>query len=221
MASTWPPRCSAPSSSRRSNPIGEAALHDGFSPTDGGLAGPIAGLPLLLAVDLAGDAPVPVAGMILNALSGDPFFGDSPARVELELSTDGGTWTPVLTAMLDRSTRDQAFVLPQPMDARFARLRIDSTHREGAQRISLGEWKVIAVPGTPSPLEPLDLAEPALGGHVAWTQPQLGRIELAEAIDRRGSGDARARPGRAWRAVLMGGRVLRRSSGPHHLDRME
>jgi Mg-chelatase subunit ChlD len=164
------------------DPVGEAALHDGFAPTDGGLVGPIAGLPLELTVDLAGDEPVQVAGTILNALSGDPSFGDSPARFELELSPDGGTWTRVLSGRLERSIRDQAFVLDEPVDARFARLRMLSTHREGALRISLGEWKVVAVPGTPSPVEPHDLAEPVLGGHVAWTEPQLNRIEQAQAM---------------------------------------
>jgi hypothetical protein len=164
------------------DPDGEAALHDGLSPDDGGLARPIRGLPLTLTVDLAGETPIPVAGTIINVLSADPTFGDSPARFELDLSSDGTTWTTVLSGSLERSIRDQAFVLDEPVGAAFARLRILSTHREGDGRISLGEWKVVAVPGTPSPMEPLDLAEPGIGGHVTWTVPQLGRIELAQAM---------------------------------------
>jgi hypothetical protein len=164
------------------DPDGEAALHDGFAPTDGGLWGPIGGLPLELMVDLAGDGPVPIAGTILNAMSEDPRFRHAPDAFELELSLDGVDWGPALSGSLERAIGDQAFVLPEPVDARFARLRILSTHGEDASRISLGEWKVVAQPGTPSPLEPVDLAEPARGGHVAWTEPQLGRIELATSL---------------------------------------
>ena len=164
------------------DPQAEAELHDGFAPSDGGLDGPVSSLPLALTVDLAGDEPVPVAGTILHPLSGDPSLGDSPRRFELLLSLDGGSWETVLAGELARSASEQSFVLDHPRPARFAQLRVISTQRDAAGRIGLGEWKVVAAPGTPLPGGPLDLAEPARGGHVVWTRPQLSRIEVAESL---------------------------------------
>ena len=50
------------------DPAAEAQLYDGVTPSGGGFRGAIAGAPLTLTVDLAGDAPIPVAGMTLDPL---------------------------------------------------------------------------------------------------------------------------------------------------------
>jgi hypothetical protein len=48
--------------------------------------------------------------------------------------------------------------------------------------IGLGEWKVIATPGVSPTSEPLDVADPALGGHVVWMDPQPADPAFAEQI---------------------------------------
>ncbi len=45
--------------------------------------------PVELTVDLAGDAPVPVAGIILDPLGGDGTLAAAPRAVDLLLSADG------------------------------------------------------------------------------------------------------------------------------------
>ena len=87
----------------------------------------MSGTPLTLTVDLAGDAPVPVAGMMLDPLGSRQSIEPGPRAVALLLSDDGATWQEVLTAELSPLTTDQSFVLPEPIPARFAQLRIDST----------------------------------------------------------------------------------------------
>ena len=131
-------------------------------------------LPETLTVDLAGDAPVPIAGTIFNPQASLGYGSQVPRRFALLLSIDGSTWEEVLTGELSTRMRDQAFVLPQPRDARFAQLRIDSTHGSPDDELALGEWKVVAVPGATPDEAPLNIAAPALGGHVSWIDPQSG-----------------------------------------------
>jgi hypothetical protein len=67
---------------------------------------------------------------------------------------------------------DQAFVLPKPVTARFAQLQILSTYADTPTTVVLGEWKVIASPGFVPSDTPLNIADPALGGHIVWMDPQ-------------------------------------------------
>ena len=151
---------------------GENRLHDGFAASDWGLSYPIGGLPVTLTVDLAGNDPVPVAGTILHPLAQDLALGDAVRTFELALSLDGGTWETVLVGLLEPVATEQAFVLPQPMDARYAQLRVTSLQRELPSRIDLGEWKVVASPGWSPPGGNVDLADLGAGGHVSWMSPQ-------------------------------------------------
>lgn len=163
---------------------GEARLHDGFAATDWGLSWPVGGLPLSLTVDLAGDAPVPVAGTILHLLSEDLSLGAGPRGVELALSLDGATWETVLTGELAPLSVEQALVMAEPLPARYARLTVTSAQRETSSRIELGEWKVVAQPGWSPPGEPLDLADTLRGGHVVWMSPQPDSPEqMASLLD--------------------------------------
>ena len=161
----------------------ENLLHDGFAASDWGLSWPIGGLPVTLTMELAGDEPVPVAGTILHPLSEDLALGDAVRGFELALSLDGGTWETVLAGDLDPVAAEQAFALLQPVEARFAQLRVTSLQREIPSRINLGEWKVVAVPGWQPPGGGLDLADPLAGGHVVWMQPQPGSVEQASILD--------------------------------------
>jgi Mg-chelatase subunit ChlD len=160
----------------------EARLHDGFAAPDWGLSWPIGGLPVSLTIDLAGDDPVPVAGTLLHPLSEDPSLGDAVRELELALSTDGATWETVVTGSLDPVAVEQAFVLPAPIEARYAQLRVMSLQRELPSRLDLGEWKVVATPGWSPPTGPLDLADERAGGHVVRMTPQPEPVELMGSL---------------------------------------
>lgn len=166
------------------DPAGEAQLHDGIAPPDGGLGGTPGVWPLELTVDLAGEDAVPIRGTILHPVGRGARPADVPRGFELRLSLDGVDWQTVLAGELAPDGREQAFSLDVPIPARFAQLRILSTWGSGGG-VSLGEWKVVAEPGTlvavspPGLLGPAvassqpNIADPALGGHVAWLSPQL------------------------------------------------
>lgn len=153
------------------DPDREAQLHDGLSHVGMGFWADTSLLPLDLTVDLAGDAPVPVAGVILDPQAGDAIPGNAPREVELSLSTDGVEFQPVLQAELSPLMQEQSFVLDAPVPASWARLRLLSTWPGGTGRVSLGEWKVIAAPDAVVG-GPIDLAEPGRGGHIVTMSPQ-------------------------------------------------
>jgi outer membrane protein OmpA-like peptidoglycan-associated protein len=81
---------------------------------------------------------------------------------------------------------EQGFAFPAPVRAHFAQLRLRSNQPGvSANRTSLGEWKVIAVPGErPSTAAEFNIADPALGGHIVWSQPLLpsGDVVLNGAL---------------------------------------
>jgi hypothetical protein len=97
----------------------------------------------------------------------------------IELSMDGEHFTQVLQGTLDGSVEEQVFVLPEPTQARFARLipLTDAWGRDGMQfypgSTSLGEWKVLAAPGA-GVLGEVDLANPTVGGHTLSSKGSPG-----------------------------------------------
>lgn len=154
------------------DPAEEDQLHDGRAHTGLGFSQSVTLLPITLGVDLAGDAPIPVAGFALHPQAAEAFPGDVPKDVELLLSTDGATFTSAMTATMSTLMGEQWFVLPEPVPATHAQLRITSVHGGGFSQVILGEWKVIATPGAVPSDAPIDLAQPIRGGHVAWMEPQ-------------------------------------------------
>ena len=125
---------------------------------------------------------MPVAGFVLDPLGGDGALSTKPRHVELQLSSDGTTFETVADVELSARPVEQAVVLDTPVEAAFARLLLHSSYSGTAGAVSLGEWKVVATPGfTPSPAR-LDIAEPALGGHVAWMTPQPDSILSAQGM---------------------------------------
>ncbi len=80
------------------DPDAEAQLYDGVTPADSGFQTTMTGTPLALTVDLAGDAPVPVAGMSLDPLGGRLSILPGPKAIALLLSDDGSTWQEVMHA---------------------------------------------------------------------------------------------------------------------------
>jgi hypothetical protein len=154
--------------------VAEGLLHDGLAYGGGGMHIGIGPPPVSLAVDLAGDEPVQVAGTILTPLAGTSTYQGIPREIALELSLDGVTWQPALSGELEPLGMEQGFALASPVPARFARLRIDATWGGPAGELVLGEWKVVVQPGVEFGRGARDIADPALGGHVVWIRPQSG-----------------------------------------------
>ena len=164
------------------DPVAEAQLYDGVTPAGGGFVAPVSTLPVTLTSDLAGTDSVPVAGIILNPQAGDGFLTAVPRTFDLLLSTDGVTYQQVLSGTLSPLPIDQPFVLSSPVPATFAQLRITSVYGNGVDHVALGEWKVVATPGVVPTAGPLNIADPSLGGHVVWMDPQSGDPAFAEQI---------------------------------------
>lgn len=162
------------------DPSMDAQLHDGVAPRGGGVDRP-SEVPIAFTVDLAGDDPVPIAGTILDPVAGPEGYTGVPRTFELLLSEDGVAFETVLTGELSPSAVEQPFLLPEPMPARFAQLRVTGTW--GAPgRIRLGEWKVVATPGVLPWSGPTDLADPRVGGHIPWMDPQPGSLAFQDQV---------------------------------------
>ena len=139
----------------------EALLHDGAARIDMGFSADASQLPVTLTVDLAGDGPVPVVGTILDPLARDASLAGTPRDFELRLSMDGVDYQTVLRGTLEPLMLDQPFFLDEPVDARWAQLVILSSYGAPSDRVALGEWKVVARPGSPSTPASLSIARSA------------------------------------------------------------
>jgi len=125
-------------------------------------------------IELAGGQPVEVAGTAINLFNNESVWVDL-RELDLALSMDGKTFTPVLNKKLQPIKTEQYFTLDEPLTARFARLRLEHTF-DGNDRnqINLAEWKVIARPGVDiSQGQGFNLADLDLGGHIVYSRPQV------------------------------------------------
>lgn len=166
------------------DPTQVAQLFDGFVNSGTGWSGAPTDPPQEFTVQLGGDQPVPVAGFVIDPRGGDELPLHQLADFEIELSTDGVTFTKAYAGTMSLAGIEQAFVLDAPVNARFARLRVLSAQDPATGTMHIGEWKVIASPGwapRPSagtPAAPdgagLDLAPFAVGGHIVDMQPPIG-----------------------------------------------
>lgn len=130
-------------------------------------------------VRLAGDAPVPVQGFLINptaAWEPQQFLG----QFAVELSLDGVQFQQVLEARLLPLPMEQAFVLPAAVPARFARLvPLGSALPElRSSTVRMGEFKAVAAPDWRPPGGPFNLADPAFGGFLVDSEPWLHRGAL-------------------------------------------
>ncbi|MEX1336167.1 MAG: VWA domain-containing protein [Candidatus Limnocylindrales bacterium] len=160
------------------SPDREPFLHDGVTPEGAGFGVNVSAYPLELVVDLAGDEPVSVRGTVLDPLARGFQPRQVPDEFELLLSTDGSEWESVLTDRLLTLPIDQPFLLDEPRPATHAMLRIHSDHsaRRRSGVVALGEWKVIAEPGTVPESMPANIADPVRGGHVVRVEPFSGGL---------------------------------------------
>jgi len=124
-------------------------------------------------VELAGEGEKEIVGIILDPLG----YGNRDTWLKsftLWLSVDGEIYEKVYRGTMSLQNRPQAFILETPKKARFARLTLHSNQRnETKGKIALGEWKVIAKPGTVRLQKVLNLGDPKLGGHVVYASPKL------------------------------------------------
>jgi len=152
-------------------PTRQLLLHDGFTPNDRGWYA--RGMPLTVTVELAGGTSVPLAGVLLNPRN-EYATSDQARHFAIFVSEDGHEFEEVLAGELSPLAAEQAFPFERPIEARFARLEIRSRQSGNADWASLGEWKVVAIPGVhPFGAERFNLADPAIGGHIVWSEPLL------------------------------------------------
>ncbi|MFN8493944.1 MAG: VWA domain-containing protein [Caldilineaceae bacterium] len=127
-----------------------------------------------LTVKLAGDAPMPVAGVLLN-----PFSRVAPnnqlRHFAVLLSDDGQQFNVAYTGELAQVQMEQSFVFTQPIAARYAQLQlIDNWGNAGD--IGIGEFKVMAASNY-KPNIVFNLLDPAHGGHVVSGSPLLDNLQ--------------------------------------------
>jgi hypothetical protein len=125
-------------------------------------------------IELAGGEPVEVAGLALNELGG-PDAHQFLRNLDFALSMDGVEFKPVIKGELLPIKAEQAVVLEQPVEARFARLQLKAAwDGSSGSSLGLGEIKVITTPGTDiTDGKGFNIADPMLGGHVVWSRPPI------------------------------------------------
>ncbi|MFT3810603.1 MAG: VWA domain-containing protein [Micropepsaceae bacterium] len=136
----------------------------------------------VVTIDLAGDTPLNVTGFIVN-----PTVGTDTARqvrrFRVETSLDGVTFSEVFQGEAGGRQREYAFVLDQPVAAKFVRYLPMTTLRPDNRAPDTGEFKVIADDGA-TPLltgQGFNIADPANGGYIAWWHGE--NLDLRHVLD--------------------------------------
>lgn len=123
---------------------------------------------------LAGETPVPLAGLLLTPRDA-PGAIRSLRDFRIEASEDGITFSEVLRDTLQATQVEQAFVFDNTVNARALRLIAETNWAQGNNNtapIRLGTFKAVATPGwMAGGEESLNIADPILGGQVVWSDP--------------------------------------------------
>ena len=155
---------------------GFETIFDGMAIHNDGLQlrGKTAREPLDVTIEFPGENPQEIAGFVLDLMS-YPNPMQYLKDFELALSSDGQQFNTVLVEELAPLEAEQALVLPEPVSARFARLRLKNAFSgTSGSALTLGEFKVITKPGADlSNGQGFDLATPSLGGHVVYSMPAI------------------------------------------------
>ncbi|MEP7239583.1 MAG: VWA domain-containing protein [Devosia sp.] len=146
-------------------------INDGLG-SNAGYIGDAAQLPIDIGVKFAGDHPWPVRGMTINPQVPSLWASEAVKDFELWLSADGSHFDKVLAGSVKAEPREQAFVLPAPVNAVAAQLRLLTNDNGNTGHVGLSEWKVIADPAIGIGAE-LDVADTARGGHIVWSDPLI------------------------------------------------
>lgn len=170
----------------------QRVLHDGYTTLGDKFQIAASRLPVSLTVKLAGDGTLPVAGILLNP-QGPSAAYEKLQDFELWLSADGQKYSKALSGSLSPALVEQAFALPAPVPAAYAQLRLLSNHAGNRGYVSLGEWKVVAIPGA-AVSGPVNLADPAWGGEIVNFKPQQGDPAIIASMLRQDARSARIYP---------------------------
>ncbi|WP_020560213.1 VWA domain-containing protein [Thiofilum flexile] len=120
-----------------------------------------------------------INGFILNPI-GNSITEQRLKTFKVSSSEDGSNFTSILEGILSTVTQEQAFVLPNPIKARFVQLTI-LTNYGNTDDIRLGEFKVI---GSPTNIikSNLNIADPVFGGYLVMSDPlQIDAYRLLKA----------------------------------------
>lgn len=136
----------------------------------------------LVTIDLPGDEPIRLAGFVVNTTIGTDI-AQQVKRFSVETSLDGVSYSEALNAEAGSRQREYAFPLATPVEARFVRYRPISTIKPENGRPNTGEVKAIAVPEATAALSGagFNLADPGLGGYVAWWHGE--GLDLRHVLD--------------------------------------
>lgn len=153
---------------------GREALIDGYA--TGGTAAKVEASDApedVTVIDLAGDAPVALKGLIVNPTIGPDLTGQV-RRLAVEASTDGTSFTRIFEGEVGPRQREYAFVFPQPVQATQLRVLPLEPVSYDYTASWIGEFKAIADPGLAATLAPagFNLADPRLGGHIIQSEPE-------------------------------------------------
>ncbi len=157
-----------------------------------------------ITIELAGNNPIEVNGIILNPLSRmHPNL--YLKNFDLHLSIDGIEYQSVLKGQLKSISVDQSFVLDEIVKARFARLYFLSSYADREKSgTGLGEWKVVANPlQVISNEEGFNIADPKFGGHIAWSIPESSnRWDVNILTEKNEKSHARSTNNEDWQWVV-------------------
>lgn len=131
-----------------------------------------------ITVTFTSTQPIPVAGVLLNPF-GSTLPPDTLRNFVVAASLDGTVFTPVYTGTLGLLPVEQAFAFSETVPARAVSLTlVDSYNEAYPSRVALGEFKVVATPGTDvNNGRPFNLADPAAGGHVVAVTPLINDVQ--------------------------------------------
>lgn len=126
----------------------------------------------IVTIDLAGDAPVALRGLVVNPTGGSDLTAQV-SRLAVDASVDGTTFKRVFEGEIGARQREYPFVFPQPVPATHLRIFPLASQSYDNSASSIGEFKAIVDPGLATTFAPggFNLADPRLGGHVVEAEP--------------------------------------------------
>ena len=138
-----------------------------FDSTISGSRGAYGPLDSAVTIELAGNEPITLLGTLLHPQAS--VRGDEQLKnFDILVSLDGETFTEVFSGELSAVKTEQAFIFDEPVEARFAQIRLKSNYSTRTHT-GFGEWKLIAAPDVLK--GPFNIADQALGGNVVYSDP--------------------------------------------------
>ncbi len=143
---------------------------DAFDGTLSGSRGAQRSLGEVITVELAGNEPVKLLGTLLHPQA-SVHRDEQLKDFDILVSLDGETFTEIFSGELSAVKTEQAFIFDEPVEARFAQIRLNNNYGIKTHA-GFGEWKLITAPDVLK--GPFNIADPALGGNVVYSDPFTG-----------------------------------------------